>query len=72
MHSLNIHCTVGIEPDCEKIDHDLHNSLMPATTLSPHISYENATKVAKNVHKKGISLRESIMELGFVSEQGFN
>ena len=72
MHSFNIHCAVGIEPNRERIDHNLHNSLMLVTALNPHIGYENAAKVAKNAHKKGISLKESAMELGLVSEQDFN
>ncbi|EAI6940460.1 class II fumarate hydratase, partial [Campylobacter jejuni] len=72
MHSFNIHCAVGIEPNRAKIDHNLHNSLMLVTALNPHIGYENAAKVAKNAHKKGISLKESTMELGLVSEEDFN
>ena len=72
MHSFNIHCAVGIEPNRAKIDHNLHNSLMLVTALNPHIGYENAAKVAKNAHKKGISLKESAMELGLVSEEDFN
>ncbi|HFP7476967.1 TPA: lyase family protein, partial [Campylobacter jejuni] len=72
MHSFNIHCAVGIEPNRAKIDHNLHNSLMLVTALNPHIGYENAAKVAKNAHKKGISLKESAMELGLVGEEDFN
>ncbi|KQI65985.1 fumarate hydratase, partial [Campylobacter jejuni CVM 41902] len=72
MHSFNIHCAVGIEPNRAKIDHNLHNSLMLVTALNPYIGYENAAKVAKNAHKKGISLKESAMELGLVSEEDFN
>ena len=30
----------------------------------PHIGYDNAAKVAKNAHKKGISLKQSAIELG--------
>ena len=72
MHSFNIHCAVGIEPNLEKIDHNLHNSLMLVTALNPHIGYENAAKVAKNAHKKGISLKESAKELGLISEEDFD
>lgn len=72
IHSFNIHCAVGIEPNLEKIDFNLHNSLMLVTALNPHIGYENAAKVAKNAHKKGISLKESAKELGLISEEDFN
>lgn len=72
MHSFNIHCAVGISANKEKIDYYLHNSLMLVTALNPHIGYENAAKIAKNAHKKGISLKESAMELGLVSEGDYD
>ncbi|EES89433.1 class II fumarate hydratase [Helicobacter canadensis] len=70
--SFNVHCATGITANKEKIDYNLHNSLMLVTALNPHIGYENAAKVAKNAHKKGISLKESAKELGLVSEEDFN
>ena len=72
MRSFNEHCAIGIQPDKEKIDHNLHNSLMLVTALNPHIGYENAAKVAKNAHKKRISLKESCLELGLLSEADFD
>lgn len=71
MISFDEHCAAGIEPNLEKIDHNLHNSLMLVTALNPVIGYENAAKVAKNAHKKGLSLKQSAMELGLVSEEDF-
>ena len=72
MRSFNEHCAVGIQPDKEKIDHNLHNSLMLVTALNPHIGYENAAKVAKNAHKMRISLKESCLELGLISVADFD
>ena len=72
MRSFNAHCAVGIEPNSEKIKHNLHNSLMLVTALNPHIGYENAAKIAKNAHKKGISLKESALELKLVSESEYD
>ncbi|MBK1964335.1 class II fumarate hydratase [Campylobacter novaezeelandiae] len=72
MNSFNIHCVEGIKPDKEKIAYHLNNSLMLVTVLSPHIGYENAAKVAKNAYKKGISLKQSAMELGLISEKDFD
>ena len=46
-NSFNDHCAVGIEPNPEKIDYFLHNSLMLVTALNPVIGYENAAKVAR-------------------------
>lgn len=72
MISFNDNCAVGITPNIDKITHNLNNSLMLVTALNPHIGYENAAKVAKNAHKKGISLKESCLELGLVSEEDFD
>ncbi|MBZ7987582.1 class II fumarate hydratase [Campylobacter canadensis] len=72
MISFDIHCAVGIEANKERIEHNLNNSLMLVTALNPHIGYENAAKVAKNAHKKGLSLKQSAMELGLVSEEDFD
>lgn len=45
---------------------------MLVTALNPHIGYENAAKIAKNAHKKGISLKESALELKLVSESDYD
>ena len=44
---------------------------MLVTALNPVIGYDMASKVAKNAHKKGITLKESAMELKAVSEVDF-
>lgn len=72
MDSFNDHCVKGITPNLPKIEYNLYHSLMLVTALNPHIGYENAAKVAKNAHKKGISLKESCVELGFLSAEDFD
>lgn len=72
MLSFNEHCAVGIVANKDKIEHNLKNSLMLVTALNPHIGYENAAKIAKNAHKKGISLKESAIELNLVSESDYD
>lgn len=72
MDSFDEHCARGITPNLEKIDYNLHHSLMLVTALNPHIGYENAAKVAKNAHKKGISLKESCLELKLLSAEEFD
>lgn len=42
---------------------------MLVTALNFHIGYDNAAKIAKNAHKKGLSLKESCLELGLVTEE---
>lgn len=48
------------------------NSLMLVTCLNPIIGYDMASKVAKNAHKKGLTLKESAMELKALSEEDFD
>ncbi|MFD2828878.1 class II fumarate hydratase [Corticicoccus populi] len=69
--SFNDKCAVGIEPIHENIDRFLNNSLMLVTALNPHIGYENAAKIAKNAHNKGITLKESAIESGLLTDEQF-
>ena len=69
---FNDHCAVGIEPNYEKIQHNLDINLMQVTALNRHIGYDKASKIAKNAHKKGSSLKESALELGFVTSEEFD
>jgi fumarate hydratase class II len=65
-------CVSGIELNRARIDENLRNSLMLVTALNPYIGYDNAAKIAKNAHKKGISLRESAVELGLLTGEQFD
>jgi len=71
-HSFVEYCLKGIELNREQIDEHLRDSLMLVTALNPHIGYDKAAKVAKNAHRKGISLRESAVELGFLTAEEFD
>ncbi|HEV2863972.1 MAG TPA: class II fumarate hydratase [Pyrinomonadaceae bacterium] len=66
------YCVAGIQLNRERIGEHLRNSLMLVTALNPHIGYDNAAKIAKNAHKKGISLRESAVELGLLTAEQFD
>ncbi|KAH8551642.1 fumarate hydratase [Umbelopsis sp. PMI_123] len=70
--SFTKNCVVGIMANEDKIKSILNESLMLVTALNPHIGYDNAAKCAKNAHKKGITLKESALELGVLTEQQFN
>lgn len=45
---------------------------MLVTCLNPVIGYDAASKTAKNAHKKGITLKESALELKTISEEDFD
>jgi len=70
--SFRENCVVGIEPNRERIEQNLHNSLMLVTALNPHIGYDNAAKIAKTAHKTGKTLRETAIELGLVTGEQFD
>ncbi len=71
-HGFVEYCIAGIELNREQIDDHVKNSLMLVTALNPHIGYDKAAKIAKHAHTKGISLRESANELGFVTGEEFD
>ncbi len=72
MDSFNQKCVIGLEPNIETIERNLNSSLMLVTALNPHIGYENAAKIAKNAHKRGITLKESALELELLSSEDFD
>jgi fumarate hydratase class II len=71
-HGFVDYCIAGIELNRDNIDHYLRNSLMLVTALNQHIGYDNAAKIAKNAHKKGISLKESAVSLGLLDAEKFD
>ncbi len=70
--SFNENCAVGIEPNYPYIKKNLENSLMLVTALNTHIGYENAATIAKKAHAEGITLKESALALGMLSEAEFD
>ncbi len=72
MLSFNNNCAVGIKANREKMEHNLHNSLMLVTALNPYIGYENAAKTAKKAFKENISLKQACVELGFLTSERFD
>ncbi|MDU0996464.1 MAG: class II fumarate hydratase, partial [Staphylococcus lugdunensis] len=39
--------------------------------LNPHIGYEKAAQIAKKAHKEGLTLKESAIASGYVTEAQF-
>ncbi|MGM3225786.1 class II fumarate hydratase [Dickeya zeae] len=71
MKSFNEHCAVGIEPNRERINQLLNESLMLVTALNPHIGYDKAAEIAKKAHKEGLTLKASALKLGYLTEEQF-
>lgn len=70
--SFRVNCVEGITANEKRIDQLMKESLMLVTALNPKIGYDSASKVAKNAHKKGITLKESAMELGALTSEEFD
>lgn len=64
-------CVSGIKANRERMDWNLHNSLMLVTALNPYIGYDNGAKTAKKAYRENISLRDACAELGFMSREQF-
>ena len=62
----------GIMPNKQRIENNLFNSLMLVTALNPHIGYDKAAKVAKKAYNDQTTLREAIVELGYLSGEEFD
>jgi fumarate hydratase class II len=82
MHSANLmahacrnfdeFCAAGIEPNRERIEQLMRESLMLVTALNPHIGYEKAAAIAKHAHKNGGTLKESAVALGHLTPEQFD
>ena len=64
-------CVEGLEANEKRIQELVDNSLMLVTALAPVIGYDNASKIAKHAHEKGITLKAAALDLGLVDEETF-
>jgi fumarate hydratase class II len=72
MESFAERCVEGLEPDRRRIAELVDRSLMLVTALAPEIGYDNAAKIAKHAHEKGLTLKEAGLDLGLVDEATFD
>ncbi len=72
IHSFNDNCVFGIVADREAMRRHLERTLMLVTCLNPHIGYEKAAKAVKLAHSQGISLKEAVLSLGFLTGADFD
>jgi fumarate hydratase class II len=70
--SFTEHCALGIEINRERIDDYVKNSLMLVTALSPKIGYDKCAEAAHKAHHEGLSLREAVVKLGYLTEKEFD
>lgn len=70
--SFNDKCAVGIKPIEENINKHLHNSLMLVTALNTKIGYYKAAEIAQTAHKQGKTLKQTAIDLGYVTAEQFD
>ena len=72
MDSFRTNCVEGITPNVERMEYNLHNSLMLVTCLTPKIGYEAAAKCAKKALHDGTTLKEAVLSLGLLTAEEFD
>jgi len=70
--SFNDKCAIGIAPLHDNIKKNLENSLMLVTALNTHIGYYKAAEIAQTAHKQGKTLKQTAIDLGYVTSEQFD
>ena len=70
--SFDENCAQGIVPNYQRIEENLHNSLMLVTALNTHICYDKASTIAKKAYKEGKTLKAAALKLGYLTEKDFD
>jgi fumarate hydratase class II len=65
-------CVEGLQPDRDRIQEHVEQSLMLVTALTPVIGYDKAAEIAKKAHHEGTTLREATLALGYLSGDEFD
>ena len=70
--AFNDKCAEGIQPLHENIKKHVNNSLMLVTALNTKIGYYKSAEIAQTAHKNGSTLKETAIELGYVTAEEFD
>jgi fumarate hydratase class II len=71
-HTFTEFCVEGLKPNRERIAELVGQSLMLVTALTPKIGYDKAAEIAKKAHREGKTLRETAVELGYLTEAEYD
>ncbi len=72
MVSFTDNCVCGITVNEDKMKEYLDRSLMLVTCLTPKIGYDKAAAAAKFAHKNGLTLKESVVGQGLLSDEEYD
>jgi len=70
--SFTSNCVEGIEPNHDRIEKLVNNSLMLVTTLNTKIGYYKAAEIANKAHNEGSSLKKAALSLGYLTSEEFD
>jgi fumarate hydratase, class II len=70
--SFRQNCLDGLELNRQRVESLMQQSLMLVTALNRHIGYDKAAKVAKTAFEKNATLRETVVQLGFMTGEAFD
>ena len=72
LNNFRIKALQNIKANKKKLKENLEKSLMLVTALNPHIGYDKASEIAKYAYKNNKTLKESAVELGFLTGSEFD
>jgi fumarate hydratase, class II len=82
LHSVNLladscrlfqkYCIEDLSPNVAQLQHNMEQSLMLVTALSPHIGYDKAAKIAHHAHHHHTTLKEAALALGYLDAATFD
>jgi fumarate hydratase class II len=70
--SFTANLLAGLEPRLDNIAAGVERSLMLVTALAPAIGYDKAAAIAKDAHRRGVTLREAALASGHVSAEDYD
>jgi fumarate hydratase class II len=70
--SFTTNLLAGLEPRLDNLAAGVERSLMLVTALAPAIGYDAAAAIAKDAHKRGMTLREAALASGKVSAEDYD
>src|SRR5690625_5557329 len=62
-HSFAEHCIEGLEPNRDRIQEHLNNSLMLVTALNTKIGYDKSAEIANKAFAENTTLKQAALDL---------
>ncbi|MEM7589888.1 MAG: class II fumarate hydratase, partial [Myxococcota bacterium] len=72
LHHFHRYCLQDLKPNRQRMNQLAQHSLMLATALAPTLGYERTAEAVKCAQEANKSLREVVVDLGWMNEQEFD